>query len=74
MTSYLVLYMTQGARLFGQGENARGLRLSRFGVLPHEIAALNARHQPVARPEPAAQAGQPESALGAMRPLADCAC
>jgi hypothetical protein len=73
MTSYLVLYMTQGARLFGQGENARGLRLSRFGVLPHEIAALNARHQPVARPEPAAQAVQPELALGAMRPLADCA-
>lgn len=43
MTSYLVLYMTQGAKLFGQGENARGVRLSPFGVLPHEIAALNAR-------------------------------
>lgn len=42
MTSYLVLYMTMGAKLFGQGENARGLRLSPFGVLPHEIAALNA--------------------------------
>ena len=43
MTSYLVLYMTKGAELFGQGENARGFRLSPFGVLPHEIAALNAR-------------------------------
>lgn len=43
MTSYLVLYMTQGAKLFGRGENARGFRLSPFGVLPHEIAALNAR-------------------------------
>jgi hypothetical protein len=43
MTSYLVLYMTQGAKLFGQGENARGFRLSPFGLLPHEIAALNAR-------------------------------
>lgn len=43
MTSYLVLYMSQGARLFGQGESSRGFRLSRFGLLPHEIAALNAR-------------------------------
>ena len=43
MTSYLVLYMTRGAKLFGQGENARGVRPSPFGVLPHEIAALNAR-------------------------------
>jgi hypothetical protein len=43
MTSYLVLYMTQGAKLFGQGDNARASRLSPFGLLPHEIAALNAR-------------------------------
>jgi hypothetical protein len=49
MTSYLVLYMTQGAKLFGQGENARGFRLSPFGVLPHEIAALNARRSPASR-------------------------
>jgi hypothetical protein len=49
MTSYLVLYMTQGAKLFGQGENARGFRLSSFGVLPHEIAALNARRSPAGR-------------------------
>jgi hypothetical protein len=41
MTSYLVLYMSRGAQLFGQG--ADRLRLSRFGLLPHEIAALNAR-------------------------------
>lgn len=68
MTSYLVLYMTQGARLFGQGENARGLRLSRFGVLPHEIAALNERRRPAV---PAGQAGQPEPVPGAMLPLAD---
>lgn len=73
MTSYLVLYMTHGARLFGRGENARGLRLSRFGVLPHEIAALNERHRPVARSVPAGQAGQPEPASGAMRPLAESA-
>ena len=71
MTSYLVLYMTQGARLFGQGENARRLRLSRFGVLPHEIAALNERRRPVARSVPAGQAGQPEPEPGAMLPLAD---
>jgi hypothetical protein len=38
MTSYLVLYMSHGARLFGQGENARGFRLSPFGLLPHEIS------------------------------------
>lgn len=43
MTSHLVFYLTHGARLFGHGENTRGLKLSRFGVLPHEIAALNAR-------------------------------
>jgi hypothetical protein len=43
MTSYLVLYMSQGARLFGHGASSRGFRLSRFGLLPHEIAALNAR-------------------------------
>jgi hypothetical protein len=43
MTSYLVLYMNKGARLFGQGENALGCKLSPFGLLPHEIAALNAR-------------------------------
>jgi hypothetical protein len=42
MTSYLVLYMSQGARLFGQSARAR-LNLSPFGLLPHEIAALNAR-------------------------------
>jgi hypothetical protein len=41
MTSYLVLYMSKGARLFGQGANR--LKLSPFGLLPHEIAALNAR-------------------------------
>jgi hypothetical protein len=43
MTSYLVMYLTHGARLFGHDENSRGVKLSRFGVLPHEIAALNAR-------------------------------
>ena len=42
MTSYLVLYMSKGARLFDQGARAR-LNLSPFGLLPHEIAALNAR-------------------------------
>jgi hypothetical protein len=42
MTSYLVLYMSQGARLFGLSARAR-LNLSPFGLLPHEIAALNAR-------------------------------
>jgi hypothetical protein len=42
MTSYLILYMTKGARLFGQSARAR-LNLSPFGLLPHEIAALNAR-------------------------------
>jgi hypothetical protein len=42
MTSYLVLYMSKGARLFEQGARA-GLKLSPFGLLPHEIAALNAR-------------------------------
>ena len=73
LTSYLVLYMNHGARLFGQGENARGLRLSRFGVLPHEIAALNARSRPVARSVPAGQPEQPEPAPGAMQPLADSA-
>jgi hypothetical protein len=41
MTSYLVLYMSKGAKLFGQGANR--LKLSPFGLLPHEIAALNAR-------------------------------
>jgi hypothetical protein len=41
MTSYLILYMTNGGKLFGA--NVRGLNLSRFGLLPHEIAALNAR-------------------------------
>jgi hypothetical protein len=42
MTSYLVLYMSKGAKLFDQGARAR-LNLSPFGLLPHEIAALNAR-------------------------------
>lgn len=41
MTSYLVFYMTNGGKLFGG--KVRGLNLSRFGLLPHEIAALNAR-------------------------------
>ena len=39
MTSYLVLYMSKGASLFGRAH----LDLSPFGLLPHEIAALNAR-------------------------------
>jgi hypothetical protein len=72
MTSYLVLYMNHGARLFGRGENARGSRFSWFGLLPHEIAALNERSRPVARSVPAGQAEQPELAPGgAMQPLAD---
>ena len=58
MTSYLFLYMTQGAKLFGQGESARGVRFSPFGVLPHEIAALNARRSPAKR-VPGAASGQP---------------
>lgn len=73
MTSYLVLYMTHGARLFGLGSNARGLRLSRFGILPHEIAALNQQYQRVERSAPATQAGQPEPAPSAMQPLAESA-
>lgn len=48
MTSYLVYYLTRGARLFGRGENTLGFRLSPYGVLPHEIAALNA-HRAAAR-------------------------
>lgn len=40
MTSYLALYLAHGVDLFSQ--NAANLKLSPFGVLPHEIAALNA--------------------------------
>jgi len=66
MTSYLVLYRTMGAKLFGQGENARGFRLSPFGVLPHEIAALNAAAQDrVAGRKAAASTPAEERPLGA---------
>jgi hypothetical protein len=44
MTSFLVLYTTRWARLLQQRETPkRNFRLFRFGLLPHEIAALNAR-------------------------------
>jgi hypothetical protein len=44
MTSFLVLYTTRWARLLQQRETRkRNFRLFRFGLLPHEIAALNAR-------------------------------
>jgi hypothetical protein len=66
MTSYLVLYRTMGAKLFGHGENARGLRPSWFGVLPHEIAALNAAAQErAARRRQAVSPPTEEHVLGA---------
>jgi hypothetical protein len=44
MTSYLVLYTTRWAGLLQQCDTGkRSFRLFRFGLLPHEIAALNAR-------------------------------
>jgi len=49
MTSYLLLYLHHGARLFGHGKDIRGFKLSPFGLLPHEIADLNARRAAEAR-------------------------
>jgi hypothetical protein len=44
MTSYLGFYTTRWAKAFEQRPAAkRSFRLFRFGLLPHEIAALNAR-------------------------------
>ncbi len=44
MTSYVGLYTTRWAKLFEQRDTGkRSFRLFRFGLLPHEIAALNAR-------------------------------
>ncbi len=44
MTGYLALYTTEWARLMRRAHDGRHIfRLSRFGLLPHEIAALNAR-------------------------------
>jgi len=44
MTSYLVLYATKWDKLLAQSDAGKGsFRLFRFGLLPHEIAALNAR-------------------------------
>ena len=44
MTSYFGFYTTRCAKLFEQRHTGkRSFRLFRFGLLPHEIAALNAR-------------------------------
>lgn len=44
MTGYLGFYTAGWAKLFGQRRaGGRSFRLFRFGLLPHEIAALNAR-------------------------------
>jgi hypothetical protein len=44
MTSYLVLYTTKWAeRLQKSAAGKRSFRQFRFGLLPHEIAALNDR-------------------------------
>lgn len=44
MTSYLMLYATQWATLYEQAKrNDRRSFWSLFGLLPHEIAARNAR-------------------------------
>lgn len=44
MTSYLSLYTTRCIEFLRQAPaRRRSFRLFRFGLLPHEIAALNAR-------------------------------
>ncbi|WP_267133630.1 hypothetical protein [Skermanella mucosa] len=44
MTSYLVLYTTKWSKLLARtGGSKRTFRLFRFGLQPHEIAAMNAR-------------------------------
>jgi hypothetical protein len=43
MTSYLVIYTTKWAKLLEQSNHGERKRFFRFGLLPHEIAALNAK-------------------------------